>query len=184
MARPRKEVHWVFPVEYAEHRGISRQAVYKAIAEGRIELVQGRINRELADREWQSNTAPAEGSRGATARPENPAPGVPVGCETNSPALTYNQARTAWQLYRARLAQLEYEERAGRLVDADKVKQAAFEHARRLQEKLLALPARLGPTLVGKSRAECTRLLEVALRQVLEQASGTAASSPAAAKAS
>lgn len=181
MARPRKEVHWDWPVDYAQHRGISRQAVYKAIAEGRIELIQGRINREQADREWEANSAPAAAPNAATPAGPDPPAGVPA----DSPTLTYNQARTAWQLYRARLAQLEYEERAGRLVDADKVKQAAFEQARRLQEQLLALPARLGPLLAGKPRAECTRILALALRQALEQASGPPArATPAAAKAS
>ncbi len=39
MPRARKpEIHWDWPVEYAIHRGVSKQAVYKAIGEGRIQL--------------------------------------------------------------------------------------------------------------------------------------------------
>lgn len=183
MARARKEVLWDWPVDYAKHRGVSRQAVHKAIAEGRIELVQGRINREIADREWAANTTDsgsAAGGPGAAASPRTGAGGA----SDPTPRLSYNEARTAWQWYRARIAQLDYEERAARLVDAEKVKQAAFEQARRLQEKIMAIPDGLGPIIAMKPRAECTRILQLALRQALEEAAGPAKRSPAAAKAS
>ena len=42
--------------QYAEHRGISRQSVDKAIRLGRISLIGRMIDREAADRDWQANT--------------------------------------------------------------------------------------------------------------------------------
>jgi hypothetical protein len=190
VARARKEIHWDWPVDYARHRGVSRQAVHKAIAEGRIELVQGRINRELADQEWQANSArPADqpGSAGAPAADAARDAAIPTraGDSDRAPRLSYNEARTAWQWYRARIAQLEYEERAGRLADVEQMKAAAFEEARRLQEKILAMPDRIAPFLAGKPRAECARILRIELRRVLEDAAGRpVAPPPAAAKAS
>jgi hypothetical protein len=161
VARARKaEPEWDWPADYAKHRGVSRQAVYKAIAEGRIQLTQGKIDRALADREWGENSAPA----GADVPDADP----------QAPAASYNQVRTLWQAYRAQLARLEYEERAGRLVDADKVRATAFEEGRRIQEKLRALPERVGPLLAMKSRADCTRILTLELRRLLEELAGPA----------
>ena len=159
MARARRAAgdHWDWPADYARYRGISRQAVYKAIAEGRIQLVEGRINRLEADREWADSTAP----------PVPPSGGGPV--QPGTPA-TYNQVRTLQQFYRAQLAKLDYEERAARLVDAEKVKQAAFEQGRRTKEKILAVPARVAPALAAaKTRAECARIVADELRRVLEE---------------
>ena len=53
--------------QYAEHRGCSRQAVYKAMDEGRITREpDGSIDPVRADRQWADNTCPA--SRWATSR--------------------------------------------------------------------------------------------------------------------
>ena len=160
MARARRAAgdQWDWPADYAKYRHISRQAVYKAIAEGRIQLVEGRINRLVADREWAANSTPGA--------PGSPDPGAGEAAGGTS----YNQARTAHQLYRAQLARLDYEERAGRLVDAEKVKQAAFEQGRRTKEKILAVPARVAPALAAaKTRAECARIVADELHRVLEE---------------
>jgi len=151
----------VWPVDYAQHRGVSKQAVYKAIAEGRIQLVQGRIDLTTADREWAENSAPA----GAV--PD----GEPAGAGAGS---SYNRARTAWQVYRAQIAKLDYEQRSGRLVDAEAVRTAAFEEARRTREKVMALPARISPQLAQKTRAECARILTLELRRLLDELAGPA----------
>lgn len=45
--------------EYAKIRGITPQAVRKAIAQGRIRrLPNGKLDREEADRMWEENTRP------------------------------------------------------------------------------------------------------------------------------
>lgn len=95
--------------EYARHRGVSRQAVNKAIGAGKIPLREshGRkgIDPAEADRALGLNvqrvlaTAPAEDERDAAPR--------------QAPGLT--QARTATEVYRARLAELEFKERIGKL---------------------------------------------------------------------
>lgn len=162
MPRARKaEPQWDWPVDYAKHRSVSRQAVYKAIAEGRIQLVQGRIDRAVADREWAENSAPAG------AAPD----GEPALAGAGS---SYNRARTGWQLYRMQLARLDYEERSGRLVDAEAVRTAAFEESRRTREKVMAVPARIAAQLAMKSRAECARILTLELRRALEEIAGPA----------
>jgi hypothetical protein len=49
---------------YARHRGCSRRAVYAALAGHRIHRgPDGRIDSEVADREWTANTSPVAGGR-------------------------------------------------------------------------------------------------------------------------
>jgi len=45
--------------QYAEMRGVSAMAVSKAAAVGRITLVDGKVDVELADCQWRENTHPA-----------------------------------------------------------------------------------------------------------------------------
>ena len=67
---------------YAAHRGVSHTAVGKAIATGRIStLPDGTIDPAVADREWATNTDPAQ-QRGAHAR----ALGNATAAETRSSA--------------------------------------------------------------------------------------------------
>ena len=42
--------------EYAKHRGVDDKAVRNAIATGRITTINGMINPDIADKEWDENT--------------------------------------------------------------------------------------------------------------------------------
>jgi hypothetical protein len=45
---------------YARRRGCSPAAVHKAIVSGRIRRIDGKIDAELADREWAIHTNPGQ----------------------------------------------------------------------------------------------------------------------------
>ena len=152
---------WLTPADYARHRRVSRQAVHKAIAEGRIPLVRGRIDRVAADRDWEDNTEPPISGAG--------------GADSASGA-TFNQARTLHQVYRARLARLDFEERQGKRIDRQEFLQAADDHGRRVKDALMALPGRLGPRVAAEgSRVKCERLILAEVRRLCEElAAGSA----------
>ena len=72
--------------EYARHRGVSRQAVYKALAARRIQRDRdGRIDAQTADRRWHELTDPFRGGQIATAPTDYPV----------DPVLGEQQARLA-----------------------------------------------------------------------------------------
>jgi hypothetical protein len=72
----------------------------------------------------------------------------------------------------ARLAKLDFEERSGKLVDADQVRAQIFALGRRAREALLGLPDRLAPVLAGESDpAEIHRLLAQELTTCLAELS-------------
>lgn len=64
----------VKPAEYARHRGVSRQAVSKAIRAHRIQLVDGLVDVELADAQWTANTDPATPSNSVAGAPQEAVP--------------------------------------------------------------------------------------------------------------
>ena len=73
---------------------------------------------------------------------------------------SYAASRAAREAYLARLAKLEFEQRSGRLVDADEVRAQIFGLGRRLRDALMGLPDRLAPVLAGETdQAEVHRLL-------------------------
>jgi hypothetical protein len=142
---------------YARRRGVTHRAIQKAIASGRIVVDElGRIDPELADLHWDANSRPTTGQDV---------------CDGTAPK-NYAHARAVREHFRAELARLEYEKRAGKLVDADGVKAAAFNEARHARDQLLALPDRLAPVLAGLDDAgEIHRVLTAEIRLALVELS-------------
>ena len=83
---------------------------------------------------------------------------------------TFNNARTASEVYGAKLKQLEYEERAGTLVSAQVVRDALFRKVRIARDNLFAIPARLSAQLAAETDESAIRLLlMVELRRACEE---------------
>ena len=77
---------------------------------------------------------------------ESPSPGRPAAA-VQGPSLA--QSKAIREAYLARLAKLEYEEKTGKLVNAEDVKARAFKMAREARDAMLTLPDRLAPILAS-----------------------------------
>jgi hypothetical protein len=166
--------------EYARRRGISHVAVQRAVNAGRIRTVDGKIDAELADREWRENTDPSKPRNRITGRPKQArTPGEPSepmdfgGADGGSgTASGYARARAAREVAQAQLARLELEQKRGTLVEADQVRAAAFNTARRARDQLLAIPERLAAILAATTDAgEVLAILEREIETVCEELS-------------
>lgn len=120
----------ISPRAYAELRGVSRQAVEQAIAEGRISVKKAEDGRALldpdvADKEWDRNTGPS---------------GKRDNMQGSGP--TYSQSRAFREAYRAKLAELEFKEKSGKLVDADEVKKKWSQLIAITRNKILGIPSK------------------------------------------
>lgn len=186
--------------EYARHRGVSPAAVRKAIDTGRItRRKDGKINSTTADRQWNERTDHSKPRNSITGDPkhrrEKDEPETPMGMsrgrrrprvaaapkgnghangngngEEPEQLSVYAQARGEREQFQALLAKLEYEKAAGLVVDAEAVKQAAFDAGRRARDLLMTLPARVAPILAAMdSDAEVYDTLDKALRQVCDE---------------
>ena len=141
---------------YARHRGVSLAAVQKAIQTGRIRTTaEGKIEVELADRDWERNTH--YGASVATGEPALAGP-------------SYAQSRAVREAYLARLAKIEYEERLGKLISRDEVQVAAFNKFRIFRDGLLNIPDRVAAVLAAESDShKVHELLTGEIRKALHE---------------
>jgi len=145
---------------YAAHRkrkrlqGGSPWSVHKAIQSGRIQRNRwGKIDPRDADRQWSEATDPSR-------NPETSSAGSKV----------YQESRAIREAFAAKLARLEYEEKAGRLIDADQAQLATFREARIARDRALAIVPRLSAQLAGMNEERAIRrLLREELRAAFER---------------
>ena len=133
-------------------RGCSLTAVQKAIASKRITtLPDGTIDPERANREWARTRSPDTRSIGRRPRrtygAASPMPEPPAA--TGDPVAQYLRARAVKTSFEARTAQLEYEERAGKLIQAVRASEYAASFSAIVKDHLQARADRLAPMLAA-----------------------------------
>ncbi len=161
--------------QYAAHRKVSKAAVSKAVQTGRITVVVdpagGRfIDPKVADEQWNANSVAgqksASGTNGVT-----PAAAAPSGEEPGKPkAPSYADSRAIREAYGARMAKLEFEEKMGSLVSAERARADAFKTARITRDALLSLPDKISHELAAEADPHtCHVILTKALIEALDQ---------------
>ena len=174
---------------YARHRGVSLRAVQKALASGRISARKdGRVDADVADANWERNTAPRP--RPAP-KPANRAPlkevappalpqsarhhADPPRREPTEPprlesGLEYSKARAVRESYLARLAKIDFEERTEKLVSRDEMQVAAFSRFRMFRDGMLNIPDRLAAVLAAETDPrQVHELLATEIRKALTE---------------
>jgi len=163
--------------DYARHRKVTPAAVSRAVKEGRIsvevdaETGKKRVDSDAADVEWSQNTdrAKQEGALSASEARAGDAPGDRGEPTEEATQSSYQLARARREHFNAKIAELNYQMRAGRLVDADEVTRAAFKTARAVREAMLNIPDRLASQLAGETDARRVHdLLTAELERALE----------------
>lgn len=189
---------------FARSVGVSHTAIQKAIKAGRITAQpDGTLDPEAAGNEWAAYRAlaPPPHPLQRPDRPPAPAPRVtptlpppldvdgqdgdeaaqgeaPEDGARAAAARGYQTSRAVREAYMARLAKLEFEERQGKLVNADEVKVAAFNTARRARDLLMAMPDRVSSVLAATDDPhEVRRVLAAEVRRVCEELSRVGRSS-------
>jgi hypothetical protein len=164
--------------EYARRRGISHMAVQRAVNTGRISTVEGKIDPDLADREWRENTDQSKPRNRITGNPKHariagePSEPMDFGAAdgASGTASGYAKARAARELYQAQLAKLELDRQRGILVRADEVRLGAFNMARKARDQLIALPERVAAILAAtQDPAEVQRILEEEIERICQE---------------
>ncbi len=154
---------------YAEHRGVSDTAVRKAIKQGRISVLKnGKIDPEVADREWENNSNPAY--QYANEEKQNTKP-EESSHETSSRdiGVSFQQSRAIREAYEARLKKLDYDQKSGKLIPISEVQVEAFNAARLVRDRILNVPDKVIPLIAGKTNIfEMKEILKKELIKSLE----------------
>jgi phage terminase Nu1 subunit (DNA packaging protein) len=164
--------------EYARRRGVSLGAVQKAVKSGRIVLLDGKIDPEVADIQWARNTNPAQqrgsaavASMASTTAIAPRASRGPAGDSSDDgagPQLLESRARREQAL--AELAELELAEKRGELVPVADIRKALVPKILGVRDALDTLADRLAPLLAAESDpAKVYALLKAEHRQILAQ---------------
>jgi hypothetical protein len=144
---------------YAQMRGISKQAVHKACREGRLTAAihpDGKLDVELADQLWAANTNPVVGwhstmkQRQKKLKEDVVEKAIAVGIDPNA-VPTLLESKTVEAAFRAKLAQIEYEEKIGKLVPVESVKKEAFRLARIVRDSMFGIADRIAAEIAGIS---------------------------------
>lgn len=152
---------------YAKHRGVTHQAVQRAMKAGRIPAIldsegRRRIDSEVADAAWDALT---DGKRARRTSPDaQPKPGTP-----QASFLATLSARERLDTAQAELKELEVAQMKRELVNAEEIRKAAFVWSQAFREAVMALPDRLAAELAAESdivkvheklSSDCRRLCE------------------------
>ncbi len=159
---------------YARHRGVAESAVRKAISQGRITKGKnGKINPKVADKEWSQNSDPAQiKAETAFDSPDYSQNSAPSSQGNLVGGPSYQQSRAIKEAYGAKLLRLQFEKESKKLISIDDVKVSAFNAARMTRDRILNIPDRVIPQLVGKTNIfEMKEILKAELIKALEELS-------------
>lgn len=149
--------------EYARRRGCTEAAVRRAVKDGRISLIDGKIDPVAADAQWARNSRVRAGSKPtADARP----------VDQEDAEGGYWQSRARREAAEAEMAELKLAEQRGALVRTADVRAVFSQRLAGLRNSLLQIPARLSPVMAAESdQARCFEAMQAELHAALAQAS-------------
>ena len=157
--------------EYARRRGCTEGAVRRAVRDGRIALIDGKVDPTAADAQWARNTRPRAGSE-PTAPPPSAAAPRGENLEREDEATGYWASKARRERAEAELAELKLAEQQGQLIRADAVRAAHAKRLAGLRESLLQIPSRLAAVLAAETdQAKCHDALQRELHGVLASVS-------------
>lgn len=166
--------------DYAARRGVSRQYVGKLIREGVLPLHNGKINplqadailearREPARTTWQQRQEQKPENVGDDSaediRPLMPQRGIP---NSELPTLLL-KTKIKSETEKAKLLEIKAKVEAGKYVDIDDVRSAAFRQGRIVRDNILVIADRVAPIFANMNDAsEIHKLLTEELNKALE----------------
>jgi hypothetical protein len=152
--------------QYAAHRGVSKMAVSKAVKAGRIQCVDGKIDRDAADAAWTRNTRVNPSNEKAATREvpvaRHEVRTRPSGEQGPTPG-TLAHAQLVKETAQAKKAALEVQRIEGKLVEVEEVRRMWERHVDAVKNRLLLLESKVPP--------ECRALVAKEVRSALNELS-------------
>ncbi|HOW75601.1 MAG TPA: hypothetical protein PK959_06675 [Candidatus Competibacteraceae bacterium] len=142
--------------QYAKHRGVSPAAVSYAVKEGRITLINGKVDPVAADAQWDANT------RNPKIPSINHSSADPIP-DTVIPQSLYDLqlARAKREYHEANIAEMRERQKAGELVELRDVQLAYTTLYAQLRAAMERIPDKLAPRLAAETSADAVHALLV-----------------------
>lgn len=154
--------------EYARKRGVQKSAVHKAVQTGRITLINGKIDPEVADIQWVKNTNASQ-QRNHLAMPSiTIVPGVDP-LDPVAGIFNLATARAKREHFDAELSEMRARKESGELVAANEITSAITAAAAMIRSALERIPDKLADRLAAETNAITIHtLLQTEIDQVLD----------------
>jgi len=151
---------------YAKQKGVSRAAICKHAKVGNITLVNGKVDPLLADKQLKVNLDITKQRKMKVSDDD-------IGNELNS----YQAARARREKAKASLAELEFTEKAGKLVAVEQVEKEAEDLYGKYRERMLNVVTSATNKLIGetnefKFRKTLKKEIEQAIKGFCNELSG------------
>ena len=175
---PGKPKQWMIITEYAKHRGVERNAIYDSIKSGRLEGAWKKsgnnrylIDFKKADVLWTQNATIAQQTNVTDNRIDKKFGNVEVDKNASSNAI-YNKSRSVEKTFQAKLAQLEYNQKIGKLLEKDEVNKHFYKIGTDIKNNLLNIPAKVMDELAAETDPyACELILRREINEALESLS-------------
>jgi hypothetical protein len=162
---------------YARHRGCDEKAVRRAVNEGRISLIDGKIDPAVADIQWARNTRARVSQAAPVAQPDQDVTAEQL--QDSSPAAKsgdkapadpgYMQFRSRREEADAQIAEMNAAKMRGTMLMRQDVDRAMFEIGREIRDRLTACARRIASEVASINTAEaCEQVVDREHRIVLE----------------
>lgn len=149
---PEEKIEWLTAGEYALHRSVSVQTIYKYLQRGKLPVAihnsQKVIDKNKADKILDSYIKSADHA----ALDEQELAGV-------TPQETYAGNRAKRERFEMELKRVAYEQKIGKLIDKAAVERAAYEVARVTRDTLLAIPDRISAEVAAETDVQKVHFL-------------------------
>ncbi len=163
--------------QYAAHAGLSRGAIQKAKASGRLALFpDGSINASMSDAKRVATTDPSKQRTSSSRRNLKPVPDTALSAvgdtlrenglttSTTAGGTTFLQAKTANEVLKAQERRLRLQKMKGELVDRSHATALVFRLARQERDAWVNWPGRVAALMASELGVEAA-----AMQQVLER---------------
>lgn len=158
----------VTQAECAKRYGVTQQSIQQLVARKVIPLTNGKIDMTKVDAILRKNLSPAKSKMLSESEKLRP---VSKDADEDGEDTSYYAARTRRERIGAQLAQLDLDERTAALINAKEARDAQFELARMVRDRMLVIPDRLCALLaVETDAAKVREMLSREIKQALSKA--------------
>lgn len=158
MAKKNQSEHGLLTqTDYAARRGVSRQYISKLIKEGVLPLIDGKVNPVQADAILEARREPARQTHQQRQEHQATIVGESGQRRTISNAelpTILLKTKIKSETEKAKLLEIKANVEAGKYVDIDDVRAAAFKQGRIVRDSILIIADRLAPVLANMSNVD------------------------------
>lgn len=158
MAKKNKSEHGLLTqTDYAARRGVSRQYISKLVKEGVLPLIDGKVNPVQADAILEARREPSRQTHQQRQEQQAAIAGEGGQRRTISNAelpTILLKTKIKAETEKAKLLEIKANVEAGKYVDIDDVRAAAFKQGRIVRDSILIIADRLAPVLANMSNVD------------------------------